>query len=110
VPPGEIDSLISTTDGGGIRGYWSLLALKNLMEYVAEREAEPDENDESHHHSFSPQAWPENVSQIPRTEEHEFNEVENAHTPEAKCLAMSKARRFLPCHYFDHICGSSTGA
>jgi hypothetical protein len=79
------------------------------MEYVAEKESELDENDEVHH-SFSPQEWPENVSQIPRTAEHELERIADASTPEGKCLAMSKVRRFLPCHYFDHICGSSTGA
>lgn len=79
------------------------------MEYVAEEESELDEHDEVHH-SFSPQAWPENVSQIPRTEEEELKRIADATTAEGKCLAMDKARRFLPCHYFDHICGSSTGA
>jgi hypothetical protein len=28
----------------------------------------------------------------------------------AKCMAFETSRRYLPCHYFDYIFGSSTGA
>ena len=97
--------LISATDGGGIRGYWTLLALKQLMEYVAQKEWEL-----GIYHSFSPEDWPENVSQILHSAEEERKNIANATTPEEKCRALSKARQFLPCHYFDQICGSSTGA
>jgi hypothetical protein len=63
-------------------------------------------------HSFWPQRIPSNVSQVPLTNE------EKAHVVEAKTIsdevqeftAQSAARRYLPCHYFDYICGSSTGA
>ena len=79
------------------------------MEYVADKEGELDENRDIHH-SFSPENWPDNVSQIPDSAEEEHKGIAEAATAEAKCLALSKARRFLPCHYFDHICGSSTGA
>ena len=97
----------SLTDGGGIRGYWSLLALDKLMEYIAVKEEK--DNDETHC-SFSPEGWPENVSQVPLTEE-ELNEVSNAsNSSKARARATSKTRRYLPCHYFDYIGGSSTGA
>lgn len=79
------------------------------MEYIADKEAELDENGNIHH-SFSPEPWPDNVSQIPRTAEDELKRIADAATAPQKCLAMSKARRFLPCHYFDHICGTSTGS
>lgn len=95
-------------DGGGIRGFWSLLALEKLMEYIADEESNLDENDEICH-SFSPEDWPENVSQIPRGEK-EWKDINEASTDDAKLRAMARARRFLPCHYFDHICGSSTGS
>jgi hypothetical protein len=91
-------------DGGGIRGYWSLLALQKLMEYIAEEEIPVQ-----HEHSFSPQLYPDNVSQGPFTEK-ETNDLSAAADHEAKFRALSNARRFLPCHYFDYICGSSTGA
>ncbi|KAL9118960.1 MAG: hypothetical protein Q9187_004487, partial [Circinaria calcarea] len=93
-------------DGGGIRGYWSLLALQKLMGYIAEKE---ENEDDGTLHSFSPEGWPDNVSQVPRTQE-EKRQIAAANTPEDKCRAYSNTRRYLPCHYFDHICGSSTGA
>lgn len=96
-------------DGGGIRGYWSLLALQTLMQYIAEEEKNFDDgNDEEIIHSFHPHQWPNNVSHIPMSDER--RRVERARDPDEKCRTMLEARRFLPCHYFDHICGSSTGA
>lgn len=100
---------ILNADGGGIRGYWSLLALQKLMEYVAAREAELDENGEVLH-SFHPHEWPDNVSQIPSSAVEELRAINNAEGRKEQCRAMHTARRFLPCHYFDYICGSSTGA
>jgi hypothetical protein len=94
-------------DGGGIRGYWSLLALQKLMEYIAEEELGNILG--QHEHSFSPQLYPDNVSQGPFTEK-EKNDLSAVADHEAKYRALSNARRFLPCHYFDYICGSSTGA
>ena len=93
-------------DGGGIRGYWSLLALEKLMEYIADEEQRYDDVS----HSFHPHKWPEDVSHIPLSAAAERKRIEEADDPEERCRAMFKARRFLPCHYFDHICGSSTGA
>lgn len=96
-------------DGGGIRGYWSLLALQKLMEYIADEE-QRFEKDVEILHSFCPEPWPEYVSQIPLSAADELERIEKAGDLNQKCRAMFKARRFLPCHYFDHICGSSTGA
>ena len=83
------------------------------MEHIAaiEKQRKVSENgDVEVLHSFSPQAWPDHVSQIPPTAVEEHKRIEDANGAEAKCKAMYEARRFLPCHYFDHICGSSTGA
>ena len=79
------------------------------MEYIADEEQNFNPNNEVLH-SFHPQTWPENVSQIPSNAADERRNIEKAGNLEDKCRAMLKARRFLPCHYFDHICGSSTGA
>jgi len=78
------------------------------MEYIADKESRLDENGDIHH-SFSPEEWPLNVSRIPHTAVDERRKIEDA-GPRDKCLATQKARRFLPCYYFDYICGSSTGA
>lgn len=61
------------------------------------------------HHSFWPCSWPENVSQVPpdRVQKKKFKE---ANTAEARRRAIPRAQRYLPCHYFDYTCGSSTGA
>lgn len=63
------------------------------------------------HHSFSPERWPENVTQVPPTEV-QRNVADQGFTydEEAQFHAMPAVQRYLPCHYFDCICGSSTGA
>lgn len=61
------------------------------------------------HHSFWPQPWPDNVSQVPSSSDLE-QKIEEANNPEAQRRAIPAAQRYLPCHYFDYICGSSTGS
>lgn len=99
----QID-LVGLIDGGGIRGYWTLLALQTLVDYIG-----AEEEREGIHHSFHPQKWPENVYQAPLTPEEEAR-INEAYDPEVKTRKLPRTRRYLPCHYFDHICGSSTGA
>ena len=55
--------------------------------------------------SFFPEEWPENVSQVPLTER-EATAWKNAYSQEDRLRAISHSRRYLPCHYFDEICGS----
>jgi hypothetical protein len=80
-----------TLDGGGIRGYYSLLHLEKLMEWCKTIELEMDRVENVTHESglgssFAPCGEPRNVSHMP-TYTH-----------------------YLPCHYFDYIGGTSTGA
>ncbi|MCJ1357653.1 MAG: hypothetical protein MMC33_007649 [Icmadophila ericetorum] len=77
-----------TFDGGGVRGYWSLLVLEKLMGYIGREEA-AQENAQLH--SFAPESHPDVVSQVSLTEEAKLHQ------------------RYLPCHYFDYIGGTSTG-
>ncbi|KAF2849951.1 FabD/lysophospholipase-like protein, partial [Plenodomus tracheiphilus IPT5] len=96
-----------SADGGGIRGYWTLLVLERLVEYIAVEEesyigvgtSEANGGSTSaqtpHPHSFYPMPFPENVVHH-----------EGVVKPYEE---LSPAERFLPCHYFDYICGSSTG-
>ena len=80
------------------------------MEFIAEEEEKIEkEEGDKYFHSFSPQGWPSHVSPAPLTAE-EKTRVDEAEGEEAKARALPKARRYLPCHYFDNICGSSTGA
>ncbi|GAW17106.1 hypothetical protein ANO14919_065560 [Xylariales sp. No.14919] len=76
-------------DGGGVRGYWSLLVLQHLMRAIREIETNQDGATRS---SFHPCKKPDNVSHLSNL----LNQTE--YTP------------FLPCHYFDYIGGTSTGA
>lgn len=61
-------------------------------------------------HSFQPLDLPDDVSQIPPDATEEWRNINNASDAVGRRRAMHKTRRFLPCHYFDFICGSSTGA
>ena len=76
------------------------------MEYVAMVE---ESEDSTTYHSFSPKPWPANVSQVPLTDI-EKQKRKKARDDEAKTRMLPQTRRYLPCHYFDYICGSSTGA
>ena len=77
------------------------------MEYIAEAELSYDAN--PMYHSFAPQPYPENVSQVALTEDERVKLIA-ANGESAKCSALSTRRRYLPCHYFDYIGGSGTGA
>lgn len=74
-----------------------------VEERIAEQEAEVE------YHSFWPQPLPDNVSQLPPSMDQRRTMAE-AKTTEARQRAIPVAQRYLPCHYFDYICGSSTGA
>ena len=96
-------------DGGGIRGYWSLLALQKLMNHIAE--CEQNQPDDPAPHSFHPEAWPRHVSQVPRDEEKEppAQHVYDPSDEKERFDELLPSRRYLPVHYFDYIGGSSTG-
>jgi hypothetical protein len=75
-------------DGGGTRGYWTLLVLQRLVEVVEDDEflfREAGMLGQQHAaNSYHPEPCPKSLPQY--------------------------ANQFLPCHYFDIICGSGTGA
>lgn len=97
-------------DGGGIRGYWTLLLLERLMEAIAEEERnqaeQKGESVDTTGHSFAPLPYPEGVTQG------SLNDIEHKLQREGKTdyRAYRDSRKYLPCHYFDLICGSDTGA
>ncbi|KAF2790142.1 FabD/lysophospholipase-like protein [Melanomma pulvis-pyrius CBS 109.77] len=73
-------------DGGGIRGYWTLLVLKTLMDFIISEEGKQANSSQTRFDSF----WPEQ-------------------NPKAS-LGTSEQGEFLPYHYFDIICGEGTGS
>ncbi|KAI1377436.1 FabD/lysophospholipase-like protein [Hypoxylon crocopeplum] len=88
---------VLTFDGGGVRGYYSLLFILRLMQYIGKEEnrlgmahennADTPGANEKRITSFYPCDEPNNLSHLD----------DNEYTP------------FLPCHYFDYIAGTSTG-
>ncbi|KAK0708224.1 patatin-like phospholipase-domain-containing protein [Lasiosphaeris hirsuta] len=76
--------LILTLDGGGIRGYSSLIILRALMNQIAETEQnlEPLAISSAYTCRIDPKSIPENVL---------------------------RKGQYLPCHYFDYVAGTSVG-
>lgn len=93
----------------------SIAAVEETIADEEEAAAEEgDEIKEEHdgkkvHHSFWPRPWPDNVSQVSQSRELR-EKIMQAKNSEARRRAIPAAQRYLPCHYFDYICGSSTGA
>ena len=85
-------------DGGGIRGYWTLLVLARLMEAIGDEERKQGAG-ENCSDSFEPVPFPKHVTQHVRESSDQRQEDDFSDDTE----------KFLPCHYFDIICGSSTG-
>ena len=73
------------------------------MEYIA---VEEERLDEEALHSFYPMDLPSNVSQL-KDEKRHTNVSNHSEDP---VLSVPRTRRYLPCHYFDQIGGTSTGA
>ena len=86
--------LILETDGGGVRGYSSLLILRELMKQIAALEQ---------HHPKGPAPY----SVSPLDMRHRPSVTLNHHTKEYGPTRASS--HYLPCHYFDYIAGTSTG-
>lgn len=82
------------------------MVLDKLMEYVA---LEEEKLDEEALHSFYPLNLPLNVSQLPLTDK-EQRHTRDSTASEDPIRSIPRTRRYLPCHYFDQIGGSSTGA
>ena len=84
-------------DGGGVRGLYSLHILQLLMRNIEAIEtsfADGTGQESQALSSFSPLDEPQNVSHS-QTASRDGEE--------------GSGRLFLPCHYFDYICGTSTG-
>ncbi|KAG9501602.1 hypothetical protein J7337_007293 [Fusarium musae] len=81
---------ILSFDGGGVRGYASLLVLKGIMLRIRELE---------HGHEDY---------RAPSSDFYRWNGV-----PEENIAAdypeSDRVDRYLPCHYFDYVAGTSTG-
>ncbi|KAE8449128.1 hypothetical protein EG329_008512 [Mollisiaceae sp. DMI_Dod_QoI] len=101
---------VLTFDGGGIRGYGSLLIVKELMRRIGLEEKRLEENIDS---SFYPSLYkPRGVAledNRPITASSNAQKVEASPKVDAEGRDLGESARFLPCHYFNYIGGTSTG-
>lgn len=80
--------------------------MRQLMDHVYAVEMHHKEGE--HLHSFCPLPYPPFASQVRLTStEERYGRV---HYKDDGIEALDPARRYLPCHYFDLIGGTSTGA
>jgi hypothetical protein len=97
--------------------------LEELMNKIARQEkrwdrdsddedSPDDEEDLDGLHSFWPEQWPTQISPGPYEDDEnaKLQSIDDERNVRAKCKALKRSRRFLPCHYFDYTFGSSTGA
>ena len=91
-------------DGGGVRGYSSLIILRELTKEIAKIEIESCKDEDMppplrRHSSFHPEKY------IPCA----GHDLESDQTAVSKILGEEDWHRYFPCHYFDYIGGTSTG-
>lgn len=94
------------TDGGGIRGYGSLLILRALMEKVGLEERRIDPAIKS---SFSPCMYKPTKIGFSTPYIEDVDSFEANVVTETNLSGLFNDSLFLPCHYFDYGAGTSTG-
>ncbi len=87
--PWRLKALLSL-DGGGVRGLSSLIILDRIMTYVSQYEEKKDRN--ARGSAYSPLF---------------DSSVGDSATPG---FDEQDSQKYLPCHYFDYIGGTSTGS
>ncbi len=88
---------ILSLDGGGIRGYSSLLILRALMKAIGEIERKwPSDPAESSFHPLKPPSVDSDAL-------HGYPRINTRH------IERNATSPWLPCHYFDYMAGTSTG-
>ncbi|KAH7323806.1 acyl transferase/acyl hydrolase/lysophospholipase [Rhexocercosporidium sp. MPI-PUGE-AT-0058] len=101
-----VTQAVLTFDGGGIRGYGSLLVMRELMRHIGAEERRLDSRTTS---SFYPGIYkPTNIKPAedsrPPTVDRRSSSIFATSTE-----SLEDADLFLPCHYFTYVGGTSTG-
>jgi hypothetical protein len=101
----------TSLDGGGVRGFWTLLVLQLLATYIYTEEvnqaiAAGESRDEIH--SFWPLRYPKHVSQCENASQRR-SEEDPDDGDGSRSIPGTETQAVLFCHYFDIICGTSTG-
>lgn len=100
-------------DGGGIRGYGSLLILHDLMNKIGDYEKSLGATESS----FAPCDYRPTTksSSETNTGSAESSPSSQLDVPDADAVVATSSHElsnhslFLPCHYFDYAAGTSTG-
>ena len=98
---------ILTLDGGGIRGFSSLLILKALMHEVWLWEGRLDE-EEAEEEEMRRGRGPAGGG-AESTDEHREEGVDADQAEPTRRKTLTPEDELLPCHYFDFLYGTSTG-
>lgn len=115
--------MLMNLDGGGVRGYGSLLLLQELMTEIGNEEKLVASEDNLNESSFAPcyykprDRWALNfpdsevqrfqIEATPTKIERKPRRIGNLSSSTDERLKNSAL--FLPCHYFDYIGGIDTG-
>lgn len=92
----ESKSILSL-DGGGIRGYSTLLILRAIMQTIGEIERTwPSDPAKSSFHPLEPPS-------VDSDAHNRYPSIDTKHTE------RNASSPWLPCHYFDYMAGTSTG-
>ena len=98
--------LIPRADGGGVRGYSSLLILRELMTQIAALE----QNDPQARCSVSPLPMRHRPLGALTQSRSSTTKSRFLESPQPEQSGPTRASsHYLPCHYFDYIAGTSTG-
>lgn len=93
-------------DGGGVRGYSSLLILRELMREVAALE----QKDPPARCSVSPLCMRNRPSTTIGPTRSSTVRLRPTESPQSEEEGPARASsHYLPCHYFDYVAGTSTG-
>jgi len=115
------DYSLTWIDGGGIRGYSSLLILQSLMAEIAkvEQQTIPPATSSASPYLFDSDEANAGGASTRTPSMHHSASVKQRELPQALSLRRVKSEpsakprkdssQYLPCHYFDYICGTSTG-
>ena len=106
-------------DGGGIRGYGSLLILQDLMNKIGDEEKRLDDGDGLSESSFAPCLYKPMMStrtdksrggqERPRSSSSRASQALEASVVPTATKGLPYSALFLPCHYFTYVAGTSTG-
>lgn len=106
-----IYALTQIEDGGGIGGYGSLLILKALMDKIGDEEMRLDPQTESSSYPcmYKPRSnKTDGESHLSSTWLSKTSDADE-NIVATSTQGLPNSARFLPCHYFTYIGGTSTG-